>query len=125
MIAAAVLFTVGCATAPTVAPSAPYAPAAQGREEHDFLGYRLVLERDSGGIPAKAQAYGRKGEKLPTFIVPMREVTVCAPKPTKEGSSAGPQCEPITVFPEGFSFKSGDNSVCYYYSAGMYMYYPC
>jgi hypothetical protein len=122
---ALILVAVGCATPGTPAPAKGTAvAAAPGSEEVRFMGHRLVVQLDAAGKPTSARAWDPSEKEVPAVVVPIGEVNVCAPKPVGPTASA-PQCEPFSFIPEKTSFKTGANSICWYYVNGRIVYYPC
>jgi hypothetical protein len=90
-----------------------------------FMGYRLELERDDVGTPLSAKAFDPQGKEVPVVLVPLRDVSVCVPKPVGMTAGPGPYCEPLSFLPDGTHFKSGSKTRCYYYWGTTLIYYPC
>ena len=122
IVAAIALLGFGCATSSN-RPAGP--SAAPGTEEVRFMGHRLLVHLDAAGKPASAQAWDPNDKEVPTAIVGLGDVNVCAPKPVGPSAGSAPQCEPFSVLPDKISFKTGANSICWYVSNGRIIYYPC
>lgn len=102
------------------------APAArQATEEYLFMGYRLVVQTDYVGIPISAQAFDPQGKQVSTVLVPLRDVSVCYPKPPGATTGTGQTCLPFSFLPEKTLWKAGTGSICSLYSGGQLIYYPC
>jgi len=90
-----------------------------------FMGHRLEVALDDAGKPIGAKAFDPQKKEVPMEIVPLGDVTVCVPKHPGASAGAKPYCEPLSFLPERISFKSGDKTICYFYSGGQIFYYRC
>lgn len=125
IVLAAALAGIGCATGGSPPASSAAALSAPGSEEVHFMGYRLVVQKDAAGKAISAEARDSGGTVVPSVVVPIGDVKVCPPRPPGDAAGAPPVCEPFSFLPEKTSFKTGTNSICWYYSNGYIIYYKC
>lgn len=122
IVLAATLFGISCAHSGNPPAASAARLTSPGSDEVRFMGHRLVVEKDAAGNATGAKAWDPSGKEIPAHIVPIGEVNVCLAKPA---GAAAPQCEPFSFIPDGTSFKTGTNSICWYYLNGRLVYYTC
>lgn len=125
-VLAAALVGSGCATSGARPAEAPaQAKLAAGTDEVRFMGHRLVVQRDGQGKVTSAKAWDPKEKAIPAHIIPFEEVEVCLPKHPEHAAGAARYCERFSFIADGTSFKTGANSICWFYYNRQLVYYQC